>query len=80
MTPKTPLPEAQTSDMQQRIAVMDVTPVLNLIGDERPDYVCVFGADNIYRMDPRQMVEAHRASGAGVTVAALRVPRDQANQ
>jgi glucose-1-phosphate adenylyltransferase len=53
---------------------------LNLIGDERPDYVCVFGADNIYRMDPRQMVEAHRASGAGVTVAALRVPRDQANQ
>jgi len=53
---------------------------LNLIGDERPDYVCVFGADNIYRMDPRQMVEAHRASGAGVTVAALRVPRDQADQ
>jgi glucose-1-phosphate adenylyltransferase len=53
---------------------------LNLIGDERPDYVCVFGADNIYRMDPRQMVEAHKASGAGVTVAALRVPRDQADQ
>ncbi len=53
---------------------------LNLIGDERPDYVCVFGADNIYRMDPRQMVDAHRASGAGVTVAALRVPREQADQ
>jgi glucose-1-phosphate adenylyltransferase len=40
----------------------------------------VFGADNIYRMDPRQMVDAHIASGAGVTVAALRVPRDQADQ
>jgi glucose-1-phosphate adenylyltransferase len=53
---------------------------LNLIGDERPDYVCVFGADNIYRMDPRQMVDAHIASGAGVTVAALRVPREQADQ
>jgi glucose-1-phosphate adenylyltransferase len=53
---------------------------LNLIGDERPDHVCVFGADNIYRMDPRQMVEAHIASGAGVTVAALRVPRNQADQ
>ena len=26
---------------------------LNLIYDERPDYVCVFGADHIYRMDPR---------------------------
>ncbi|HSP38406.1 MAG TPA: glucose-1-phosphate adenylyltransferase [Frankiaceae bacterium] len=53
---------------------------LNLIGDERPEYVCVFGADNIYRMDPRQMVDAHIASGAGVTVAALRVPREQADQ
>ena len=53
---------------------------LNLIGDERPDYVCVFGADNIYRMDPRQMVDAHIESGAGVTVAALRVPREQADQ
>jgi glucose-1-phosphate adenylyltransferase len=53
---------------------------LNLIGDEGPDYVCVFGADNIYRMDPHQMLEAHIASGAGVTVAALRVPKDQADQ
>ena len=26
---------------------------LNLIYDERPDFVCVFGADHIYRMDPR---------------------------
>jgi glucose-1-phosphate adenylyltransferase len=31
-------------------------------------------------MDPRQMVEAHKASGAGVTVAALRVPKEQADQ
>src|ERR687885_519302 len=28
---------------------------LNLITDELPDYVVVFGADNIYRMDPEQM-------------------------
>jgi len=41
---------------------------LNLVNDDRPDYICVFGADHIYRMDPRQMVEAHIASGAGVTV------------
>jgi len=26
---------------------------LNLISDERPDYILVFGADHIYRMDPR---------------------------
>ena len=50
---------------------------LNLIGDERPDHVCVFGADHIYRMDPRPMVEQHAASGAGVTVAAIPVPLEQ---
>src|SRR5919202_971560 len=47
---------------------------LNLVRDERPDIVTVFGADNIYRMDPAQMVAQHLESGAGVTVAALRVP------
>jgi len=51
---------------------------LNLIGDENPDYICVFGADHIYRMDPEQMVQAHIESGAGVTVAGLRVPREEA--
>jgi glucose-1-phosphate adenylyltransferase len=35
---------------------------LNLIRDEQPDYICVFGADNLYRMDASQMVEAHAAS------------------
>jgi glucose-1-phosphate adenylyltransferase len=52
---------------------------LNLINDDRPDYICVFGADHIYRMDPRQMVEAHIASGAGVTVAGIRAPRAEAS-
>ena len=52
----------------------------NLIADARPEHIIVFGADHIYRMDPRQMVEQHIASGAGVTVAALRVPIEQANQ
>jgi glucose-1-phosphate adenylyltransferase len=53
---------------------------LNLISDERPDYICVFGADHIYRMDPEQMVDAHIESGAGVTVAGIRVPIEQADQ
>jgi glucose-1-phosphate adenylyltransferase len=53
---------------------------LNLIRDEKPDYLLVFGADHIYRMDPRQMVAQHVASDAGVTVAGIRVPRAQANQ
>ncbi len=52
---------------------------LNLIRDERPDYILVFGADHIYRMDPRQMLEQHMASGAALTVAGVRVPRSQAS-
>jgi glucose-1-phosphate adenylyltransferase len=53
---------------------------LNLIADENPDYICVFGADHIYRMDPEQMVDAHIQTGAGVTVAAIRVPREEASR
>jgi len=52
---------------------------LNLVYDEEPDHVVVFGADHVYRMDPRQMVEQHIASGAGVTVAGIRVPRSDAH-
>jgi glucose-1-phosphate adenylyltransferase len=51
----------------------------NLIADERPDHVIVFGADHIYRMDPRQMLDEHVASGAGATVAGIRVPIEQAS-
>lgn len=51
---------------------------LNLIGDEMPEYICVFGADNIYRMDPQQMIEAHIESGAQVTIAGIRVPKAEA--
>jgi glucose-1-phosphate adenylyltransferase len=51
---------------------------LNLIYDERPDIVVVFGADHVYRMDPRQMIDMHLQTGAGVTIAGLRVPRREA--
>ncbi|HWB70999.1 MAG TPA: glucose-1-phosphate adenylyltransferase [Egibacteraceae bacterium] len=53
---------------------------LNLIHDERPAYVLVFGADHIYRMDPGQMLAQHIDSGAGVTVAGIRVPVGEAGQ
>lgn len=52
---------------------------LNILSDERPDYVIVFGADHIYRMDPAQMVQQHIDSGAGVTVAAIPVPIEGAS-
>jgi glucose-1-phosphate adenylyltransferase len=52
---------------------------LNLVYDETPDYVVVFGADHVYRMDPSQLVAHHIASGAGVTVTGIRVPREGAS-
>lgn len=51
---------------------------LNILSDEQPDYIFVFGADHIYRMDPNQMLMAHIESGAGATVAGIRVPRAEA--
>jgi glucose-1-phosphate adenylyltransferase len=51
---------------------------LNLIYDDQPDIVIVFGADHVFRMDPQQMIDQHVASGTGVTVAALPVPRQDA--
>jgi glucose-1-phosphate adenylyltransferase len=52
---------------------------LNLIRDEQPDLVVVFGADLVYRMDPRQMIDQHVEGGAGVTVAGIPVPRSEAS-
>ena len=51
----------------------------NLIHDENPKHVLVFGADHVYRMDPMQMFQQHVESGAGVTVAAIRMPRSEAH-
>ncbi|MGV3680875.1 MAG: glucose-1-phosphate adenylyltransferase [Acidovorax sp.] len=53
---------------------------IHLIESFQPDIVAVFGADHIYRMDVRQMVDFHRASQAHVSVATLPVPLSQCNQ
>ncbi|MCZ6799164.1 MAG: glucose-1-phosphate adenylyltransferase [Nitrospirae bacterium] len=47
---------------------------LNLLYDFAPNLVAVFGADHIYRMDIRQMIQFHLDNQADVTVAALPVP------
>jgi glucose-1-phosphate adenylyltransferase len=51
---------------------------LSLLDKDRPDLVAVCGADHVYRMDPVQMIDQHLAWGAGVTVAAVPVPRTEA--
>jgi glucose-1-phosphate adenylyltransferase len=52
---------------------------INLIERHAPDMVAVFGADHIYRMDVRQMVDFHRRQNAHVSVAAIPVPLQQAS-
>jgi glucose-1-phosphate adenylyltransferase len=52
---------------------------INLIERHAPDMVAVFGADHIYRMDVRQMVDFHRQKSAHVTVAAIPVPLAEAS-
>ncbi len=47
---------------------------LNIVQDFAPNLVAVFGADHIYRMDLRQMIQYHLDNQADVTVAALPVP------
>ena len=63
-----------------RAAELNCGFAMLLIEDEDPDYLLVFGADNIYRMDPRQMLEQHIDTGAAVTVAGIRKPRSEASE
>lgn len=51
---------------------------LNLIADWQPEVIAVFGADHVYRMDIRQMLDEHLEHDAAATVAALPVPVEAA--
>ena len=53
---------------------------IQLIESIRPDLVAVFGADHIYRMDVRQMIEFHVANNAQASVATLPVRLDQCSE
>jgi glucose-1-phosphate adenylyltransferase len=76
----TPVPAQQRLGPRWYLGSADaILQSLNLIYDERPEYVAVFGADHVYRMDPRQMLAQHIESGAGVTVAGIRVPRTESS-
>ncbi len=81
----TPVPAQQRLGPRWYLGSADaILQSLNLVHDEQPDYIAVFGADHVYRMDPRQMLDQHVENGAGVTVAGhqgaqgrrLRVRRD----
>ncbi|MFE4964089.1 glucose-1-phosphate adenylyltransferase [Streptomyces sp. NPDC056660] len=76
----TPVPAQQRLGPRWYLGSADaILQSLNLVHDEQPDYVAVFGADHVYRMDPRQMLQQHIEGGAGVTVAGIRVPRGESS-
>ena len=76
----TPVPAQQRLGKQWFLGSADaIFQSMNLIRDEQPDIIVVFGADHVYRMDASQMVDAHVESGAGASVAGIRVPRAEAS-
>ncbi|HYK03458.1 MAG TPA: glucose-1-phosphate adenylyltransferase [Thermoanaerobaculia bacterium] len=52
---------------------------LELIFDEKPEYVCVFGGDHIYKMDVNQMLQDHINNDADLTIATIPVPVEEAH-
>jgi glucose-1-phosphate adenylyltransferase len=53
---------------------------LNLIYDDMPSMVCVFGGDHIYKMDVSQMIDYHKMQAADLTIAAIPVPVEQGQE
>ncbi len=52
----------------------------NVIRDESPEHVAIFGGDHVYKMDVSQMLRDHAEHEADLTVAAIPVPKAEASQ
>lgn len=52
---------------------------LDVLREQRPENVLIFGSDHIYKMDISRMLDAHEETSADLTVAVLPVPRSQAH-
>jgi glucose-1-phosphate adenylyltransferase len=53
---------------------------INLIEQAEPHLVVIFGADHIYRMNIREMIEYHVEKRAQVTVSAIPVEKEQSSE
>lgn len=51
---------------------------LGFISDHRAEAVLILSGDHIYKMDYREMLKAHQARGADLTVAVMEVPIEEA--
>ena len=50
------------------------------IEKERPEYIVILAGDHIYKMNYKSMVEYHKQTGADLTIGALRVDPESAQQ
>ena len=71
-------PQMRLGEIWYRGTADAVRQNINLVKDFAPDLVAIFGADHIYRMDVRQMIDFHLKNKADVTVAANTVPIEAA--
>lgn len=69
----------QSTDRTFRGTADAVRQSLDRLQIRSADAVMIFGADHVYRMDVRQMLDAHLRNDADVTLAALAVPRREAH-
>ena len=53
---------------------------VNLIEQSDPHVVAIFGADHVYRMNVREMIEFHERKRAQATIAAIPMPRELASE
>ena len=53
---------------------------INLIEQANPHYIVIFGADHIYRMNIREMIEFHTHKRSQITIAAIPVARQYASE
>jgi len=75
-----PVPAQQRTGLDWYKGSVDaVYQNLNMIEDEEPDVVAVFGADHIYKMDIRQMLRFHLDRASQLTIAAVPVPIEEAS-
>jgi glucose-1-phosphate adenylyltransferase len=76
-----PVPAQMRSGNEWYMGTADsVYQNLYLLERHNPKVVAVFGADHIYRMNVRQMIDEHQKKSADVTVAALPVKIEEAWQ
>ncbi len=53
---------------------------LRFVESSDADYIAIFGGDHVYKMDITQMIDYHRMNRADLTIAALEVPRQDADR